>query len=119
MYRAMEFRDEDMVFDRLAVSVTGETLGEVYLAQRRTLEAEERGGAMARVEAVEILEATDIESKENGFGVRSVWTVAGMVSHFGHRHFRQNRYNALIEIVPVTGSWKIRSIEVFEEERVK
>ena len=43
----MEFRDEAQVYDRLAVSVTGETLTEVYLEQQKALKMEERGGAQA------------------------------------------------------------------------
>jgi len=82
IYRALEFRDEAVIYDRLAVSVTGETLTEVYLEQRRALELEERGGAQARVEAVEVLDAREIEPGEVGFGVRSTWTVGGMVTHF-------------------------------------
>jgi hypothetical protein len=119
IYRALEFRDEATIYDRLAVSVTGETLTEVYLEQRRALEIEERGGAQARVEAVEVLEAREIESRNTGFAVRSTWTVGGMVTHFGHRHFRQNRYDARIGIVADAGSWKIQSIEVLEQERVR
>lgn len=119
IYRAMEFRDEAVIYDRLAVSVTGETLADVYLEQRRALEMAERGGAQARVEAVEILEVRDIESRDAGFGVRSIWTVGGMVTHFGHRHFRQNRYDARIAIVPVAGMWKIESLEVLEQDRVR
>jgi hypothetical protein len=119
IYRAMEFRDEAMIYDRLAISITGEALTEVYLGQRRIMEVEERGGAQARVQSVEILEAKGIESRDRGFSVRSEWTVGGMVTHFGHRHFRQNRYNAWIEVLPVSGTWKIRSIEVLEQERVK
>ena len=119
IYRAMEFREESLIYDRLSISITGETLTEVYLGQRKVLEVEERGGAQARVETVEVLEADEIQSLETGFGVRSIWTVGGMVTHFGHRHFRQNRYNAWIEIIPVSGTWKIRSIEVLEQERVK
>jgi len=119
VYRAMEFRVESLIYDRLAVSVTGETLTEIYLQQRRTLELEERGGAQARVEAVEILDVREIEPLAGGFHVRSAWTVAGMVTHFGHRHFRQNRYDARIEIVPVDGAWKIRSIEILEQDRLK
>jgi hypothetical protein len=42
-----------------------------------------------------------------------------MVTHFGHRHFRQNRYDARVGIVPVEGTWKIRSIEVLEQERLR
>jgi hypothetical protein len=119
IYRAMEFREEAMIYDRLAISITGETLTKVYLGQRRVLEVEERGGAQARVETVEVLEADGIQSRDSGFGVRSLWTVSGMVTHFGHRHFRQNRYDAWIEVVPVAGTWKIRSIEVLEQERMK
>jgi hypothetical protein len=119
IYRALEFRDEATIYDRLAVSVTGETLTDVYLEQRRALEIEERGGAQARVEAVEVLEASEIESRDSGFEVRSTWTVGGMVTHFGHRHFRQNRYDARIGIIPDAGTWKIESIEVLEQERVR
>ena len=118
-YRAMEFRDEALIYDRLAVSVTGETLTEVYLEQRRALEMEERGGARARVDAVEVLEAREIEPRDRSFGVRSIWTVGGTVTHFGHRHFRQNRYDARVEIVPTEGAWKIGSIEVLDEERIR
>jgi hypothetical protein len=119
VYRALEFREEGMIYDRLAVSVTGETLTEVYLEQRQALEMEERGGAQARVESVEVLEAEEIESTEVGFSVRAVWTVGGMVTHFGHRHFRQNRYDARIGVVPEGDTWKIQSIEVLEQERVR
>jgi hypothetical protein len=119
IYRALEFKDEATIYDRLAVSVTGATLTDVYLEQRRALEIEERGGAQARVEAVEVLEASEIESRDAGFEVRSTWTVGGMVTHFGHRHFRQNRYDARIGIVPDAGDWKIESIEVLEQERVR
>ena len=119
VYRALEFRQEEAIYDRLAVSVTGETLTEVYLEQRRALEIEERGGAQARVETVEVQEARDIESTAEGFSVRGEWTVGGMVTHFGHRHFRQNRYDARVGIEPVDGTWKIRSIEVLEQERLR
>jgi hypothetical protein len=119
IYRAMEYRDEMMIYDQLAVSVTGETLTDVYLQQRRMLEMEERGGAQARVGAVEVLEVSRIERLEQGYGVLATWTAAGMVTHFGHRHFRQNRYNARIEFVPVDGQWKIRSVEILEQDRLQ
>jgi hypothetical protein len=119
VYRALEFRSEERIYDRLAISVTGDALADVYLEQRRTLEVEERGGAQARVESVEVLEATEITAGNPGFTVRAEWTVGGMVTHFGHRHFRQNRYDARLDIVPVDGSWKIRSIDVFDTQRLK
>ena len=119
IYRALEYRDESAIYDRLAVSVTGETLTDVYLEQRRSLEIEERGGAQARVEAVEVLEVDDVEETNEGFRAHAIWHVGGMVTHFGHRHFRQNRYEALVGVVPVDGMWKIDGIEVLEQERIQ
>ena len=120
MYRAFEFPTESLVYDRLALTVTGETLTDVYLQQRRAVEMEQRGGAKARVEAVEVVEVRAVEPGEtDGFVAETRWTVGGSVTHFGHRHFRQNGYSARIAIVPVDGSWKIQSIEVLEEERLR
>ena len=121
VYRAFEFREESAAYDRLAVSVTGETLTEVYLEHRRTLEMEERGGARARVEAVEVQAVESVEpSEQGGFGAVASWTVGGTVTHFGHRHFRENRYRALVSVVPVEDLfWKIRSIDMLQEERVR
>jgi len=120
VYRAFELRDESAAYDRLAVSVTGETLTDVYLEHRRALEMEERGGARARVEAVEILEIADVMPRDGGgFVADAIWNVGGTVSHFGHRHFRQNRYHANIELLPVDGVWKLRSIQILDEERVQ
>jgi len=41
------------------------------------------------------------------------------VTHFGHRHFRQNRYDDHVTLVPDHDVWKIQRIEVFNEERVR
>jgi hypothetical protein len=120
VYRAFELRDEAAAYDRLAVSVTGPTLTEVYLEHRRALEMEERGGARARVEAVEVLEVGEVEpADDGGFTAEAGWKVGGTVTHFGHRHFRQNRYDALVHLVPDEGVWKVRSIEILEEERLR
>jgi hypothetical protein len=120
VYRAFEFRDEATVYDRLALTVTGETLSDAYLEHRRAMVMEERGGARARVEAVEVVEVAEIEPGDNGgFDARAVWTVGGTVTHFGHRHFRQNRYDVQVSLVPVEGTWKIQTIEVLEEDRIK
>jgi hypothetical protein len=120
IYRALEFREESVVFDRLALSVTGDTLTEVYLDQRKVLVMEERGGARARVEAVEVIEVDSIQPESSGgFSAEAIWTVGGTVTHFGHRHFRQNRYDARVALVPDEGIWKIRLIEVLNEERLR
>jgi hypothetical protein len=120
VYRALEIRAEEPAYDRLAVVVTGETLTDVYLEHRRALVMEERGGARARVDAVEVNGVEDVRpGDEGGFAALVTWTVGGNVTHFGHRHFRQNRYEAEVSLVPVEGVWKIRNVEVLGEERIR
>ena len=42
----------------------------------------------------------------------------GTVGHWGHIHTRLNRYDALISLTPVDGSWKITGLELLEEKRI-
>jgi hypothetical protein len=55
VYRAFDVRDENRVYDRLAMSVTGDQLTQIYLQNRQSLELENRGGARANVDEVDIL----------------------------------------------------------------
>jgi hypothetical protein len=120
VYRAFEFPGEEAAYDRLAISVTGDTLTEIYLEHRNAVETEERGGARARIEAVEVIDIATVRATSGGgFIADAEWLVSGTVIHFGHRHYRQNRYDARVEMVPAEGSWKIQSIEILDEERVR
>jgi hypothetical protein len=119
VYRSFDLRGEEAIYDRLAVSVTGEELSEVYLENRRALELENRGGARARVDEVEVLEVRSVRRDgEGGFRVEATWIVSGSVNHFGHVHYRQNRYDATVGLVAIEGAWKIREIEVADERRI-
>jgi hypothetical protein len=101
------------------VSVTGEQLSEVYLENRRALELENRGGARARVDEVEVLEVRSVRRDgQGGFRVEATWTVSGSVNHFGHVHYRRNRYDAALNLLASEGSWKIRGIEVLDERQL-
>jgi hypothetical protein len=72
------------------------------------------------VEAVEIVKVDSVDpASPGGFIAKTAWTVGGTVTHFGHRHFRQNRYDARVSVVPVDGHWKIRSIEILDEKRLR
>jgi len=123
VYRAFEFPTGAAAYDPLALTVAGPTLRSVYLEHRGAVEMEERGGTRARVEAREVTQVDSVEpggpDAPGGFVTRAKWTVGGTVTHFGERHFRQNGYDARIVVVPVEGSWKIQSIEVLDEERLR
>ena len=119
VYRAFDVRDENRVYDRLAMSVAGDQLVQIYLQNRQSLALENRGGARANVDEVEILSINSVNrSKENGFVADTVWTVSGSVSHFGHTHYRRNKNHALVTFAADGGSWKIRKIELIDEKRL-
>lgn len=119
VYRAFDVRDESRVYDRLAVSVTGDQLSTIYLENRKSLEFENRGGARANVDEVDILSINRVKkSADDGFVADAIWTVSGSVSHFGHTHYRQNQYQALVTFVMDDHSWKIKDIELIDEKRL-
>ena len=120
IYRAFDFRDEENVYDKLAICVSGERLADLYLQQRRSLVVEQAGGAQAKVEevAIEDVEISKSSQHDGALDLRAQWTAIGKVGHWGHIHSRQNRYDAIVTIKPVAGAWKVVDLELLEEKRI-
>ncbi|MGB5874749.1 MAG: hypothetical protein WBG01_11470 [Bacteroidota bacterium] len=120
IYRAFDFREEEDVYDRLATSVHGNLLSEIYLQNRRSLVVTQAGGAQARVKEVEIVKANRNHADGNPLKMlfHANWTAMGSVGHWGHIHIRKNQYEANIAVEAVEGSWKITDLELLEEERI-
>ena len=120
VYRAFDFRQEADVYDKLAVSVSGELLADVYLQSRKSLLIQKAGGAQARVKAVEVSEVTVTRLPERPLALvcNTTWTSLGTVGHWGHVHTRKNLYQAMLTVEPVDGAWKITALELLEEKRL-
>ena len=119
VYRSFDVRSEEKVYDRLAISVTGDQLRDIYLENRQSMELENRGGARANVDEVKIQEVSRIKKSGSGsYAAETVWNVSGSVSHFGHTHYRRNYYHANIQFTIVEDTWKIQEIELIEEKRL-
>jgi hypothetical protein len=120
VYRALDFHREEDVYDKLAVSASGNLLSDLYLQNRKSFQVQQAGGARAKVTKVEVLDVKVESSPKSpqALSLRSRWTALGTVGHWGHIHTRQNRYEANILVEPVTGAWKITGLDVIEEERV-
>jgi len=120
VYRAFDFREEDDVYDKLALTVSGDLLADIYLQSRQSFAVQQAGGAQAKVQEVAIEEAVATRRDDGGLGfnVRAKWTAMGTVGHWGHTHIRQNLYDAVLTIEAVDGSWKIKGMEVLEESRI-
>jgi hypothetical protein len=120
VYRAFDFREEDAVYDRLATSVSGDLLRDIYMQNRKSLVVTQAGGARARVKEVEIqdVKVKHHEARPLALLFHSKWTALGTVGHWGHIHIRKNQYEANITVEPVKGVWKITGLELLEEKRI-
>jgi hypothetical protein len=119
IYRAFDRRDENLVYDRLAESVTGDLLAEVYLQTQRSMELERQGGARIKVDQVEVLDAIpEGRTEGGGFICRCRWNVSGSVGHWGHIHQRTNQYQANFTVEAPEGAWKITAIDLRDETRI-
>ena len=119
IYRAFDWRDESVIYDRLALSIAGDLLSDVYLQTRRSMELEGQGGARVKVDAVDILDASPEDVTESGgFVYRCRWNASGSVGHWGHIHRRTNQYEAVFTVEPIEGRWRIAAIDLREEKRI-
>lgn len=119
IYRAFNFRTEDQVYDRLALTLHSGALEEVYLAQRDALRIDRAGGADARVTELDVRQTTLQASEPGALRVHTDWTVTGQVGHWGHAHSRTNAYLAELVVAPVNGSWKILDFDVLRNDRLQ
>ena len=120
VYRAFDFREEEDVYDKLAISVTGDLLTDIYLQNRKSMVIEQAGGAQAKVKDVTVLEVEHQNSQlqKGALDIRTKWTAVGSVGHWGHIHTRRNVYDAILTLAVVEGFWKISGIELLEEKRI-
>jgi len=120
VYRAIGYRREEDVYDKLAVSVSGDLLSDVYLQNRKSFAVQRAGGAQAKVKEVKIVDVTMKPHPDRPLALtfNSTWTALGSVGHWGHVHMRKNQYEAKLTVEPVDGVWKITSLEMIEEKRI-
>ena len=117
VYRSFDRREENLVYDQLATSVTGDLLRELYLQMMQRIKLESQGGARVKIKQLDILE-TEFSAADDapGFDARVRWNVFGQVGHWGHLHMRGNQYVADFSVQPDAGVWKITSMQIVDEE---
>ena len=119
VYRAFDFREESDIYDKLAISLEGHLLTDIYLQTQKSMALENQGGAVATVKKVEITEVKkETFSSQGKTAFRTKWIAEGTLEHWGHSHNRQNKYDAILTISPVNDVWKITDIKLLEEIRI-
>jgi len=121
VYRAFDFREEGDIYDKLALSVSGDLLEDIYLQNRKSFAIKKAGGAQAKIKEVEVIDVETERAKGQGitFRFNTTWTAMGTVGHWGHVHMRKNYYVALITVSGIDGRWKITGLDLLEEKRIE
>ena len=117
-YRAFDFREENDIYDKLAISYDGKLLTDVYLETKKSMILENQGGIQVKVKDVELIEVEETSSSTGGLAYECQWRVSGNVGHWGHIHRRTNQYRAILSIKPVDGLWKMFDLDLIEEVRL-
>lgn len=119
VYRAFQVRGEAAAYDRLALSLAGEALDEVYLRQRRALLQRDLGlGGEGRVDRIELLDSRVAHSGPDAVAIDARWVAHGTVSHWGHSHERRSEYRANLVLRPTPERrWKITELEFLDTRR--
>ncbi|MEE9336719.1 MAG: hypothetical protein V3U87_01450 [Methylococcaceae bacterium] len=117
VYQAFESTQEEVAYDQLADSVSGDLRETLYLQNRQSFLAQD--GAWSKVKSIEIQNLSNQPSPLNdGYLFDCEWLVVGEVIHWGHQHRRENLYRANIKISPQDGHWKIFQLESIGQQRV-
>ncbi len=118
VYRAFDYRGENVIYDVLEKSVSGELLTDIYLETQKGLELANQGGARVKVKTTEVSNAELVARDGNRLTIASAWSVSGSIGHWGHIHQRTNAYRANLEISEIDGVWKLTGLEILEEKRL-
>lgn len=124
IYRAFDYTRESAIYDTLAESVDGPRLEAIYGDIYRSLIMREDGGAVCKIQSVDIIEAAvtaaheELAEEPEGFRVRCRWRVHGLVRHWGHTHQRTREFTAIFGVAPRGGVWKIVHTGVLRQERI-
>jgi len=124
IYRAFDYQSEEAIYETLAQSVQGSLLPEIYRKIYRSLILQEEGGAICKVQKVQILGSEvlgpESEARRDAatFRVACRWRVHGIVEHWGHVHRRVNQYAAVYTLAPSEGAWKFSDVRITALERV-
>jgi hypothetical protein len=118
IYHALNLKDEEQTYDKLAEQVSGDLITDLYLDSRRRLVAGTREGASVRVKRVEVLKVGEPKPSDGQSPAYPCsWTVTAKVTHWQHIHERRNMYEGDLRLTVEDDRWKLESLNLRSEER--
>lgn len=123
IYRAFDHDDESGIYDALAGSVDGKLLDRIYAEVYEALVMRDQGGALSKVQQVDILESRLLGGLPDGsddsrFRVRATWEVTSSLVHEGHEHVRVIEYEGIYTVALREAGWRIVEDRILSQRTV-
>jgi hypothetical protein len=120
VYDAFDARTEDEIYVTLATCVAAGLLDTLYAEVYESLILREEGGAICRVEDVEVLDRDVSFAPDGALELTFLWNwrVRGVVAHWGHTHRRTVEYRARYLVRHDGRAWKITDSTMLEQRRI-
>jgi hypothetical protein len=118
-YQAFEPPQDDKVRSRLALSVGGAALDKIYQLINQSLRLDQSDNDIrARIKQIDLVEDTmkPLAGIPLGLLFDARWSVSVIAGQWDDIYDRNIFYNALIEIKPVAGVWKITGINLLDQQ---
>ncbi len=120
VYAAFDADDEDAIYDRLALSIDGALINDVYAEVYESRIMRNNSGVIVVIDSVDHDDRhIDIPEAvwKRHFDVIWSWRVHGSITHLGHTHKRTNFYRAEFTVRHTGDAWKIASQKIFSHKR--
>jgi hypothetical protein len=113
-HKALQKKIPELLDDALSNSISEDSFEEVKQELSRALLVEMQGGGVGTVDSIRDLIVTNTvpASSGNGFLATVSWSVTASGNHWGHPHQKRIRFNALMDVAPINGVWKLTGMTV-------
>jgi hypothetical protein len=127
-YRSFNARSEQAIRERLMRSVDAAVVDKIYQPGQRARIVDRQdeqigvgggggGGVISRIELVEASVRPRADAV-SGFSFDAQWTVSAGAGQWDRISRHASRYNAVIDIAPDDGAWKITGFDLLDEQSV-
>lgn len=114
LYVAMDEHDEQKRKSAVATSSTDEQIESIEDEARRGLIIDLAGGSKAREYLLSNMAVRNVSGSDKPGGVSLVasWDADVSGGHWGHAHQRDVSFEAVVDIVPDSGNWKLAGLTI-------
>lgn len=113
-HNALQIKIPEQLDAALGAIISADAFEDVKQELERALVVEMQGGGSGIVTDVRDLAVANVRptSGAGGFQASVNWSVTASGDHWGHPHRKNIRFNALMDIAPLDGAWKLTGMTV-------